>query len=491
MKYEFDVVVIGGGAAGLTSSGVAANFGAKTMMIERHKLGGDCTWTGCIPSKTLLKAGKIARQIRHAGNYGLIDSEPGINFEQVIDHVHKIRQEVYEDADDPKIYEDMGIEVVTGSARFLDNHTVEILHEGNIRKVTSKYFVIAAGASSFVPPIEGLEEVDYLTNDSLFENKSLPKQFTIVGAGPIGVEMAQAFTNLGSDVTVLDMADRIMVNDDAETVAILKEELEKQGVRFVLSAGVKKVEQEKNRKKVFVEKDGSEQVFESDALLFATGRRANTEGLGLEAAGVKVSRGGVEVNDKCQTSVSNIYAVGDVTGRYQFTHMSEHMAKVAMTNMLLKFPMKIDKKHVPWVTFTEPELAHVGATEEELKEQGTNYEVYRFPYSKIDRAIAEGETTGLIKIFAKKLTGKILGSSVVGAHAGEYISEYGLAMKNGVTLRNIADTIYPYPSWALGARRAADQWYIKNQKEWQVKLIKKLFGYRGEVPDFSDKDRIL
>jgi len=491
MKYEFDVVVIGGGAAGLTSSGVAANFGAKTMMIERHKLGGDCTWTGCIPSKTLLKAGKIARQIRHAGNYGLIDSEPEINFEQVIDHVHKIRQEVYEDADDPKIYEDMGIEVVTGSARFLDNHTVEILQEGNIRKVTSKYFVIAAGASSFVPPIEGLETVDYLTNDSLFENKSLPKEFTIVGAGPIGVEMAQAFTNLGSEVTVLDMAGRIMVNDDAETVAILKEELEKQGVRFVLNAGVKKVEQEGNRKKVFVENDGSEEVFESDVLLFATGRRANTEGLGLEAAGVKVSRGGVEVNDKCQTSVSNIYAVGDVTGRYQFTHMSEHMAKVAMTNMLLKFPMKIDKKHVPWVTFTEPELAHVGATEAELKEQGTNYEVYRFPYSKIDRAIAEGETAGLIKIFAKKLTGKILGASVVGAHAGEYISEYGLAMKNGVTLRNIADTIYPYPSWGLGARRAADQWYIKNQKEWQVKLIKKLFGYRGEVPDFSDKDRIL
>jgi len=385
----------------------------------------------------------------------------------------------------------MGIEVVTGSARFLDNHTVEILQEGNIRKVTSKYFVIAAGASSFVPPIEGLETVDYLTNDSLFENKSLPKEFTIVGAGPIGVEMAQAFTNLGSEVTVLDMAGRIMVNDDAETVAILKEELEKQGVRFVLNAGVKKVEQEGNRKKVFVENDGSEEVFESDALLFATGRRANTEGLGLEAAGVKVSRGGVEVNDKCQTSVSNIYAVGDVTGRYQFTHMSEHMAKVAMTNMLLKFPMKIDKKHVPWVTFTEPELAHVGATEAELKEQGTNYEVYRFPYSKIDRAIAEGETAGLIKIFAKKLTGKILGASVVGAHAGEYISEYGLAMKNGVTLRNIADTIYPYPSWGLGARRAADQWYIKNQKEWQVKLIKKLFGYRGEVPDFSDKDRIL
>jgi len=200
----------------------------------------------------------------------------------------------------------------------------------------------------------------------------------------------------------------------------------------------------------------------------------------------------VTVNESCRTNKRHIYAAGDVTGRYQFTHMSDHMAKIAATKALLKVvPMKIEKNHVPWVTFTDPELAHVGKTEKQLQEEGVKYEIYRFPYSKIDRAVAEGDTVGMVKIFAKKLSGKILGATVVGAHAGEFISEYAVALKNGVSLRGIADTIHPYPSWGLGARRAADQWYIKNQSEWSVKLIKTIFGYRGEVPDYSDKYRVV
>lgn len=492
-KYEFDVVVIGGGAAGLTSSGIAANLGAKAMMIERHKLGGDCTWTGCIPSKVILKAGKVAQQIRKAGKYGLIDSEPQLDFEKVIEHVHKIREEVYLDADNPDTYRnEMGIDVVFGSARFKDPHTVEILLEDNsVRTVTARYFMIAAGASAFVPPIDGLEEVDYMTNDHLFEEKSFPTEMTIVGAGPIGSEMAQSFANLGAKVTVVDMNDRIMTNDDPELAKLLQAELEKQGVRYVLNAGVSRVAQDGKRITVFVKTETEEISIESDALLLATGRKPNVDGLNLKAAGVSYDRKGVTVNDKCRTNVSHIYAAGDVTGRYQFTHMSEHMAKVGMTNMLLKFPMKIDKKHVSWVTFTEPEMAHVGASEQELIEKGIKYEVYKFPYSKIDRAITDGETAGLIKVFAKKLTGKIYGASVLGAHAGELISEYSVAMRNGVTLRNIADTIHPYPSWGLGARRAADQWYIKNQSERNVKIIKRIFGYQGKVLDYSDRDKVV
>ncbi len=491
-KYEFDSIVIGGGAAGLTASGIAANLGAKTMMIEAHLLGGDCTWTGCVPSKVILKAGKVAYQIKNAGKFGLIDSSPEINFKKVIEHVHQVRDEVYEDADRPEIYEEMGIEVVFGKASFKDAHTIEILlADGNTRTVTSHYFFIATGAKAFVPPIEGLDSVEYLTNESLFEIEDLPDHLLVVGGGPIGVEMSQAFANLGSRVTVIDMAPRIMQNDDPELVEILQGVLESQGVSFELNTSIKRIQKEGKQIQVIVKQNGEEKVIQGSHLLIATGRKANIDDLNLEAAGVKTYSKGIQVDVTCKTNVNHIYAVGDVTGRYQFTHMSEHMSKVATTKALLKIPMKIDQKHVPWATYTEPELAHVGATEKELKRKGEKFEVYRFPYSKIDRAITEGETEGMIKIFASKLTGKIYGASVVGAHAGEMISEYAVAMKNGVTLRNIADTIHPYPSWGLGARRAADQWYIKNQSESSVKWIKRVFGYRGDVPDYSDPDRII
>tara|TARA_R110000868_G_scaffold304437_17_gene565278 strand:+ start:7970 stop:9451 length:1482 start_codon:yes stop_codon:yes gene_type:complete len=491
-KFEFDSIVIGGGAAGLTASGISANVGAKTMMIERHRLGGDCTWTGCVPSKVLLKAGKVAQNIREASKFGLIDTELTINYKKVVEHVHRIREKIYDEADDPEIYENQNIEVVFGEASFRDAHTIDIkLEDGNVRTVSSRYFFIASGARAFVPPIEGLDLIEYHTNESVFEVDKLPEELLIIGGGPIGTEMSQAFTNLGSKVTVIDMAERIMQNDDEELVEILMSELKAQGVNYELSASIKNISKARNRVEVHVIQGGKEKIISGTDILIATGRKPNVESLKLENAGIRTEKEGITVNDSCQTNKSHIYAIGDVNGRYQFTHMSEHTAKVATTSALLKFPMKIDKKNVPWVTFTEPELAHVGQTERQLKADGTSFEVYRFPYSKIDRALTENEATGLIKIFANKLTGKIYGVTAVGSHAGEYISEYALAMKNGVSMRGIADTIHPYPTWALGARRAADQWYIKNQSEWSVKLIKGVFGYRGEIPDFSDPDRIV
>ncbi|OAN64759.1 mercuric reductase [Balneola sp. EhC07] len=491
-SFEFDSVVIGGGAAGLTASGICANFGAKTMMIEKHKLGGDCTWTGCVPSKVLLKAGKVAQQVRDAGKYGLIDGEPKIDFKKVIKHVDDIRKEVYEDADRPEIFEDMGIVVVEGEASFLNAHTIEIkLPDGEKRKVTSRFFFIAAGGSAFVPPIEGIDTVDYLTNDSLFEVEDLPEELLIIGGGPIGTEMSQAFTNLGSKVTVIDMAEEIMMNDDPELTDILFEELKRQGVNYELGASVKSVSQNNGKVSVHIEVDGKEKTVAGDKLLMATGRKPNLAGLGLDEAGVEYTKKGITINNSCRTNKKNIYAIGDIASKYQFTHMSEHMAKIATSRAMLKIPMKMDLKHITWATFTSPEIAHVGATEKELNEKGEKFEVYRFPYSKIDRAITEGESVGMIKIFAKKFSGKILGASVVGAHAGEFISEYAVAMKNGVSLRNIADTIHPYPSWGLGARRAADQWYIRNQSAGTVKWIKRIFGYKGEIPDYSDPDRVV
>lgn len=491
-KFEFDAIVIGGGAAGLTASGFAANVGAKTMMIEADRLGGDCTWTGCVPSKVILKAGKIAHQIRNASRFGLLDSEPEINYKKVIQHVHNVRDEVYEDADRPEIYEEMGIEVVFGKAKFKDSHTLEILQsDGGTKTVTGAHIFIATGAKAFVPEISGLDEVEFLTNETLFEIEDLPDHLVVVGAGPIGIEMSQAFANLGAKVTVIDVAKCIMQNDDPELVEILKGVLEKQGVNFHLGTTIKRVQKGKSGIQVLIDREGVEEVIHGSHLLIATGRKANYKSLKLEAAGVKSNNKGIQVDNSCKTNINHIYAMGDVTGRYQFTHMSEHMSKVAVTKALLKIPMTIDHKHVPWTTFTYPELAHIGATEKQLNARDQKFEVYKFPYSKIDRAISEGETDGLIKIFASKLTGKIYGASIVGAHAGELISEYALAMKNGVTLRNIADTIHPYPSWALGARRAADQWYIKNQSEASVKWMKRIFGYKGNIPDYSNPDRIV
>lgn len=492
MKTMYDAIVIGGGSAGLTSAGIAANFGAKTIMIEKERLGGDCTWTGCVPSKTLIKAASVLHQTKEATKYGLSISLDSIDTGKIMEHVDHIRKEVYEDADKPEIFERMGIEVVNGDASFVDDHTVKIVDsKGLVREITGRYIFICTGAKAFIPPIPGVEDVEVLTNESLFEINKLPKKLVIVGAGPIGTEMAQSFNRLGAEVHVLDMTPGILTNDDPELTDILLQRLIKEGIHYHLKSAAKRLEKSDHGVTVHFEKGEESESIYADAVLMATGRRANIESLNLEAAGVKTYKAGIEVNDKCRTNKRHIYAVGDVTGRYQFTHMCEHMAKIATTNALLKVPMKIDQKHVPWATYTDPELAHVGASEKELRENGVKFETYRFPFSKIDRAITDGQTTGLIKIHAKKWNGKILGASVVGVHAGEMISQYALAMKNGVTLRNFADTIHPYPSYGLGARRAADQWYIKNQSESVVKWIQRIFRYRGEIPDYSDPNRIV
>ena len=415
-----------------------------------------------------------------------------IDWSLVRNKLDTIRDDIYEEADHPDKFREMGIDVENGEATFKDKNTILINNsDGILREVSSKYFVIATGAKAFVPPIPGIKETPHLTNHNLFEIDELPKSMIIVGGGPIGTEMAQAFQNLGTEITVVDLMDTILSNDHPELTPILKEHLEDQGVTYELKAGVKSVSGNDKSVEVTIERDGETKVLKAEKLLMATGRRANVEPLNLDTAGVKTDKTGISINDKCRTNVKNIYAIGDVTGRYQFTHMSEHMAKIAVSNALLKFPMKIDHKHVPWVTYTEPEMAHVGATQKQLDEDGVKYETYKFPYDMIDRAITDEKTTGWIYVYAKKFSGKILGADVLGVHAGEMISQYAMAMKNGVTLKNMADTIFPYPSYGLGARRAADQWYVKSQSVGVVKWIKRIFGYRGPLPDLSDPNKIV
>ncbi len=487
MPYEYDVIVIGGGAAGLTSSGLAATLGAKVLMVEAEQLGGDCTWYGCVPSKTLLKAARVAQQMRRADKYGLSGTEPEFSFPDLMEYVRTVREEVYEDADRPEIYQNLGVEVRTGFARFVDDHTVRIdgPDEGTL---TARYIVIATGAKALIPPIPGLDSTPYFTNETLFELREQPRRLAIVGAGPIGIEMAQAFARLGTEVTVLDMLDRILARDDPEASDLLKRTLEGEGVQFQLGTGVVGVESLQGEISIRHRSGEHEATVTADAMLMATGRRANVAGLNPEVAGVETDRSGVVVDDRCRTSRRHIYAVGDVTGRYQFTHMSEHMAKVAMTNALLKVPMKMDTRHVPWVTFVDPEAAHVGATADELTKAGRRFRTYRFPYSKIDRAVTDGDTEGFIKVHATPSTGRILGVDIVGTSAGELISEYAVAMKNRIPMRKISDTIHPYPTYGLGARRAADQWYVQKQSPVLVRLLKLIFRYRGPVLEFGPDD---
>ena len=486
----YDLIVIGGGAAGLTASGVAANLGANTLLVEADKLGGDCTWTGCVPSKALLKSAKVAHDMRNASDFGIASQPVEVDFQKVMDRVRNLREEVYEEDDHPRHFEAMGIDVVQGRAQFVDETTIDIQTKNESARVTGRYFVIAAGGSAFIPPIDGLENVPYLTNHILFELNERPERLAIVGAGPIGTEMAQAFTRLGSQVTVFETQDHILHHDNRELSDLLKAALADEGVTYRCNHRVTRVDQIDGAIHIQAATDGGSTTVEADALLLATGRRPNLDGLDLDAAGIEYTKRGITVNDRCRTNQRHIYAAGDITGRYQFTHMSEHMAKIAVTNAIMKVPMKIDTEHVPWVTFTDPELAHVGATEAALEAQGTSFQTYRFPYSKVDRAVTEGETTGLIKVFAKRWNGKILGASVLGAHAGELICEYAVAMRNGVTLRSLSDTIHPYPSYGLAARRAADQWYAQKQSTTLTKVLQTLFGYSGPVLE-PDPDRIV
>lgn len=486
-QYEFDALVIGGGAAGLTAAGFAAHMGARTGMVEARKLGGDCTWTGCIPSKTLLKAGRVARQMRQAGKYGLTDTEPDIDFKKVMNHVRSKRDQVYREADAPRHFEKMGIEVLQGRASFNDAHTVQIVRdgdEGERRVVTARYIFICAGAAPAVPDIPGLHSAGYLTSDTLFDAEQLPERLVVIGAGPVGIEMGQALNRLGAQVTVVDRGASILPKDDPELTLRLKEMLQAEGINFVLDTEVERVTRDKGDKKVILnlQTGAAARRLEADRLLVAAGRSPNTKSLNLDAAGVEYSPGGIAVDRHCRTTTDHIYACGDITGDYFLTHMSEHMARVAVANAILKVPKKVDADSAPWCTYCEPELAHVGATPAQLRRRGRSFRTFCFPYAKIDRALTESETEGMIKITATRWRGKILGASVLGAHAGELISEYALAMKNGVGLGAISETIHPYPAWGQGARRAADQWYGWLRPRWLVKGIQKLFGYRGAIP---------
>jgi pyruvate/2-oxoglutarate dehydrogenase complex dihydrolipoamide dehydrogenase (E3) component len=452
---------------------MSALLGAKTALIEEHRLGGDCTWVGCIPSKTLLRAAKAAHEMKTADRFGLVPVQPEVPFSKVMDHVRRTRQHIYQDADAPPNLEKLGAEVIIASARFSDSHSVEIQNlSANSRRLTSRFFVIASGSRPKAPNFSA----PALTNETIFELESQPERLLIMGAGPVGTEMAQAFERLGSEVTVVVPGDRILPRDDPGQARKLQERLAREGVCFIVRQKVIGLEQHGNGVIAVLENG---RTLMCDAALAAIGREPTIKSLQLEKAGVRHSEKGIDVDRHCRTSQRHIYPAGDVTGRYQFTHMGEHMSKVAVTNAILRRPKKLDERHAVWCTFADPEFAHLGESEADLRRRGAKYFVYCFPFEKLDRAITETETTGEVKVFADR-AGRILGASILGAHAGEMIAEYALAMRSGLRLFRIADTIHPYPTYMLGNRRAADQLVATQLDSPLLAVLGKILGYRGQ-----------
>ncbi len=461
--FDRNMIVIGAGAGGLVSAYIAAAVKAKVTLIEAHKMGGDCLNYGCVPSKALIKSAKVANQIRHAEHYGLQSSEPSFSFQQVMARVQDVVRQV-EPHDSVERYTELGVDVVQGYAKLIDPWTVEIqLNEGGTQRMTARSIVLATGARPFIPKLEGLEDVGYLTSDTLWETFSKrdtpPKRLVILGGGPIGCELAQSFARLGSEVIQVERSQRLMAREDEEVSELAETSLLQDGVAVLTSHTALRCERDGDVKRIVVEHEGEERVIEFDELICAVGREARLEGYGLENLGIE-TKGTIVTNDYLETLYPNIYAAGDVAGPYQFTHVAAHQAWYAAVNALfgsLK-RFRVDYRVIPWTTFIDPEVARVGLSEQDAKVKGVAYEVVRYGLDDLDRAIADGARTGFVKVLTVPGKDKILGVTIVGEHAGDLLAEFVLAMKHGLGLNKILGTIHTYPTWAEANKYAAGEW---------------------------------
>ncbi|WP_220717991.1 FAD-dependent oxidoreductase [Agarivorans litoreus] len=455
-SFDNNMLVIGAGAGGLVSSYIAAAVKAKVTLVEKHLMGGDCLNTGCVPSKALIRSAKFAYEASNAEKFGYEKVDAQANFAKVMQRVHDVIQQV-EPHDSVERYTKLGVNCVQGTAKIISPWEVEI--DG--KSVTTQNIVVATGARPLVPGIPGLQDVEYLTSDTLWQLKQLPQKLLVLGGGPIGCELAQSFARLGAQVTQIEMADHLLIREDLEVSKLLEEQFTHEGINLLLGWKAVSFHNQNGLQSVKLFKSGQEKEVNFDKVILALGRVANTKGFGLEELGIENSeRGTIAVNEHLQTSIPNIYAVGDVAGPYQFTHFAAHQAWYAAVNALFgrfkKF--KADYSVIPAATYTYPEVARVGLNEQEAKQQDIGYEVTNFELEELDRAIAEGATKGFIKVLTVPGKDKILGATIVGEHAGELLAEFTLAMKHGLGLNKILGTIHAYPTMMEANKYVAGEW---------------------------------
>jgi dihydrolipoamide dehydrogenase len=470
-QFDRNLIVIGAGSAGLVSSLIAAAVNAKVTLIEKHKMGGDCLNTGCVPSKALIKSAKIASLIKRSSDFGIQVPESNIDFSAVMERVQSIIKEI-EPHDSVERFESLGVECIEGEAKITSPWSVEI----NQKTLTAKNIIIATGAGPLIPLITGIEKIDYLTSDSLWEIREQPKRLLVLGGGPIGCELSQAFARLGSSVTQVEMFPRIMAREDEDVSTLITNKFINEGIDVRTNHKAKEFINKNNKTILICEHDSQDVEIEFDTLLVAVGRKPNIKGFGLEELGIELNDNKtIKVNEYLQSSIPSIYACGDVAGPYQFTHTASHQAWFASVNSLFgRFKrFKADYSVIPWATFTDPEVARVGLNELEAKQQNISYETNTFKLDELDRALTDGETEGFIKVLTAPGKDKILGATIVGDHAGELITEYITAMKNKTGMNKILGTIHIYPTLSEANKYAAGIWKKTHAPKLVLKLIEK------------------
>ncbi len=470
---KYDMAIIGGGSGGLTAARVATALGANVLLVDKERLGGDCLNYGCVPSKSLIHVARIVQKARESASLGIMSANLSVNMAKVSEYVQGVIDRV---AEGEKVYTE-GVTVKFGQITF--KSATELVLNGEI--FTSRNTLIATGSRPVMPRVEGLEEVGYLTNESVFDLMNLPSSIVIVGGGPVGVELSQAFERLGAKVTIIQEQERILPREDPEVSEAVARVLNSEGIDIVTNARFVKAGRSGN-KKVATARQGDQLLnFEADEIVLAVGRQPNIEGLNLEAAGIKYDKNGIKVDDYLQTSASNILAIGDVIGGYLFTHVAVYQAGVAVRNALVPLARKkVDYRVVPWCTFTDPEAARVGLTPEDAEKQYKQVRIVKFPWAEIDRAQAENETIGFIKLVLAGKKDEIVGAHMVGARAGEMLGEMALAMQHNLTLNDILGTIHVYPTMNTGIQQAVFEAYLEGAAAASNrKIVRTVLSLRG------------
>ncbi len=471
---RYNMVVIGAGTAGLVTAAATVSLGGKAAIIERRFMGGDCLNYGCVPSKAIIRCARAAHTARTAGRLGVSAEDVSVDFAAVMERMRKLRAQISEH-DSAERFKGLGVDVYLGEAEFTGPDTVNV----GDAELTFARACIAAGSHPSVPSVEGLEDAGYLTNETIFSLTELPPRMVVIGGGPIGCEMGQTFARLGSNVTILNRSGQLLKKEDADVAQIIQNQFQNEGIEVVFSANTTRVETAREAKKVYYTAKGEENYVEADAILVATGRKPNVEGLGLEKAGVEYDRKrGVIVDDRLRTSNKRIYAAGDICMKYKFTHAADAAARIVIRNALFWGRGKLSALTVPWCTYTEPEVAHTGMYAHEAREAGIDIDTYDRPLSEVDRAVLDGQDNGLVRIHVKKGTDRILGATIVAAHAGQMISEITLAIEAGVGLGAISNTIHPYPTQAEAIRQLGDEYNRTRLTPLTKKLFKKILSWR-------------